>query len=238
MKYAVIALCSLFLICSCKSDKKPAGNLHLTGNIKGLKTGTIYIQKIVDTALVSIDTIVINGDSHFESWLNVASPEMYYLSLDRGVTNSIDNNLPFFAEPGVINIDTDLEQYYYKAKITGSKNQKLYEDYKKITSRFTDQKLTITAEKLRAQRSNNITKFDSLEKAEKGVLQRKYLFATNFAINNKDHEIAPYIALSEIYDINLKYLDTIRKSMTPKVAKSFYGKKLISYYDKRKNSEK
>lgn len=237
MKHAFIALCTLFLVCSC-SDKKPEGNLHLTGYIKGLKTGTIYIQKIVDTTLVSVDTIVINGDSHFESWLTIKSPEMYYLSLDRGRTNSIDNNLPFFAEPGVINIDTDLEHYYYNAKITGSKNQKLYEDYKKVTSRFTDQNLTITADKFRAQKSNNASKLDSLEKVQKGILQRKYLFATNFAINNKDHEIAPYIALTEIYDINLKYLDTIQKSMTPKVAKSFYGEKLTTYYNKRKNSEK
>jgi hypothetical protein len=55
------------------------------------------------------------------------------------------------------------------------------------------------------------------------------LHAANFAINNKEYEVAPYIALSEIYDINLKYLDTIQKSMSPKVAKSLYGKKLTEY---------
>ena len=68
-----------------------------------------------------------------------------------------------------------------------------------------------------------------MTKKQESNIKRKYLFATNFAINNKDHEIAPYIALAEIYDINLKYLDTIQKSMTPKVAQSLYGKKLTSY---------
>jgi hypothetical protein len=29
------------------------------------------------------------------------------------------------------------------------------------------------------------------------------LFATNFAINNKDHEVAPYICFIKIYDINV-----------------------------------
>ena len=48
-------------------------------------------------------------------------------------------------------------------------------------------------------------------------------------MNNKDHEIAPYIALTEIYDINIKYLDTIQKAMSPKVAQSLYGKKLTEY---------
>ncbi len=55
------------------------------------------------------------------------------------------------------------------------------------------------------------------------------MYATNFAINNKEYEVAPYIALSEIYDINMKYLDTIQKSMSPKVAQSLYGKKLTEY---------
>jgi hypothetical protein len=31
---------------------------YITGNIKGLKTGTLYIQRVVDSALVAIDTIV------------------------------------------------------------------------------------------------------------------------------------------------------------------------------------
>jgi hypothetical protein len=35
----------------------------LNGNIKGLKTGTLYIQRVVDSALVAIDTIVIDGSS-------------------------------------------------------------------------------------------------------------------------------------------------------------------------------
>jgi hypothetical protein len=38
-------------------------NLHVTGNIKGLKTGTLYIQRVVDSTLVAIDTIVIDGSS-------------------------------------------------------------------------------------------------------------------------------------------------------------------------------
>lgn len=63
------------------------------------------------------------------------------------------------------------------------------------------------------------------------------MYATNFALNNKDYEVSPYIALAEIYDINLKFLDTIQKSMTPKVAKSYYGKKLTKYVDDLKKEE-
>ena len=64
------------------------------------------------------------------------------------------------------------------------------------------------------------------------------MYTTNFAVNNADFEVAPYLALAEIPDINLKYLDTIQKSLSPKVAKSTYGKKLDVLIKERKASEK
>ncbi|MDI1256425.1 MAG: DUF4369 domain-containing protein [Flavobacterium sp.] len=237
MTKSIIALCGLLLLVSCK-DEKPAGNLHITGNIEGLKQGTIYIKKIVDTSWVAIDTIKINGDSHFESYIDIKSPEMYYLMLDRGATSSIDDNLPFFAEPGTMNIDTELERFYANAKITGSKNQKLYEEYKKVNSRFTDENTELMGEKLRAQKLNKPERIDSLLQLQEKIIKRKYLYTTNFALNNRNFEIAPYIALAEINDINIKYLDTIQKAMSPKVAQSYYGKKLTEYTNERKKAEK
>jgi hypothetical protein len=213
---------------SCNKNESKT-NLHITGNIKGLKKGTLYIQRVVDTSLVAIDTIKIDGSSAFESDLDLKSPEMLYLFLDRGVSNSLDNNLSFFAEPGNINIETNLEDYLSAAKITGSKNNDLFEDYKKINSRFNDEKLTLIEQRFNAIKSNNAQKIDSISAKQDSNTKRKYLFATNFAINNRNYEVSPYIALAEIYDINVKYLDTIRKSMSPKVAQSLYGKKLTKY---------
>ena len=236
MKKNITAFVTLLVLSSCGKNESTT-NLHLSGSIKGLKKGTLYIQKIKDTSLVALDTIIIDGDSKFESDLNIASPEMLYLFLDRGVSNSLDNNIAFFAEPGNINIDTNLDSYIGSAKITGSKNQDKYEEYKKINTRFRDENLDIIAAKFKALKSNNQKAIDSLNKIQDNNTKRKYLFATNFAINNKDYEIAPYIALSDIYDINIKYLDTIQKSMTPKVAKSLYGKKLTEYVAKIKKTQ-
>ena len=233
MKKTIIALVTLLILSSCnKNDSKT--NLHLTGNIKGLKKGTLYIQRVVDTSLVAIDTLVIDGNSKFETDLNLESPEMLYLFLDRGVSNSMDNNLLFFAEPGIINIDTNLDSFIASAKITGSKNQDIYEEYKKINTRFRDQNLDMIQQKFNAIKSNNQKALDSLNVSQESNTKRKYLFATNFALNNREYEVAPYIALSDIYDINVKYLDTIQKAMSPKVAKSLYGKKLTEYVAKVK----
>jgi len=233
MKKTIIAFVSLLILSSCNKNESKT-NLHLTGNIKGLKKGTLYIQKVVDTSLVAIDTVVIDGNSKFESDLNLESPEMLYLFLDRGVSNSMDNNLLFFAEPGNINIETNLDSFIASAKITGSKNQDIYEEYKKINTRFRDQNLDLIQQKFNAIKNSNLKAIDSLTASQESNTKRKYLFATNFAINNRDYEVSPYIALSDIYDINMKYLDTIQKSMSPKVAKSLYGKKLTEFVAKVK----
>ena len=236
MKFSILSFLSLLLFVAC--DKKETnGNLHITGNIKGLKKGTLYIQKIVDTSLVVVDTIKIDGNSNFVSNLEIKSPEMYYLFLDRGVTNSLDNNLSFFAEAGNITIETSLDYFLSDSKITGSKNQDKYDEFKKVIARFNDENLTLMENKFRAYKNKNSKKVDSIETKQNTNLKRRYLYVTNFALNNKDFEIAPYLALSEIADINLKYLDTIEKAMTPKVAQSIYGKKLKKFLDERMKLE-
>lgn len=236
MRKSIIALFSILLLVSC-IDKKSTKSFVLTGNIKGLKSGTVYIQRIKDTILVAIDTIKIDGDSHFTSEFDLQSPEMLYLFLDRGVTNSVDNNIPFFAEKGKMTIETSLDFFTADVKITGSKNQELYEEYKKVVSRYVDQDLTLFEKRFKALKANNTEEVNKIEEEQKGVLKRKYLYSTNFAVNHGDYEVAPYVALAEIYDINLKYMDTIQKSMTPKVAKSLYGKRLINFIAARKKEE-
>lgn len=235
-KNTFTSLALLLLLVSC-AEKKSEKNLQITGNIEGFKKGTIYIQKLEDTTLVVLDSIAINGKSQFASDIDLDSPQMLYLYIDRGVSNNIDNNLMFFAEPGAMTIDTDLDQFYAKAKITGSKNQALYEEYKKVTARYSNEQLEITEKELKAFQDG--TSFSAAENQKKmdNILKRKYLFAINFAVNHKDYEIAPFIALAEINDANTKFLDTIQKVMTPKVAQSKYGKMLVQHIADRKKAE-
>ncbi len=237
MQKSFLAILSVFVLVSC-SEKKATKDFVLTGNIKGLKSGTLYIQRIKDTLLVPIDTIKIDGDSHFVSEFDLESPEMLYLFLDRGVTNSIDNNISFFAEKGTMTLETTLDFFTADAKIKGSKNQELYDDYKKVMSRYVNKDLDLVEKKFKAYKAGKLEEVSKIELEQNTNTKRKYLYTTNFAVNNADYAVAPYVALSDIYDINLKYLDTIQKSMSPKVAKSLYGKKLNEFIAERKKAGK
>lgn len=233
MKKTLLALSALFLLVAC-NDKKAEGNLHITGNIKGLKKGTLYIQRIIDNKYISLDTINIDGQSTFQSDLTIDSPEMMYLHLDRGTTNSMDNKILFFAEPGNISIETNLDRYLSDAKITGSKNQEVYDDYKNLATKMNDESLDLIQAKFYATKYQRVQQLDSINAKIDYNTKRKYLYTANFALNHKDAEATPFIVLSEISDINMKYLDTIQKSMTPKVAKSLYGKQLTAFWEQQK----
>ena len=237
MKRSLFALAALVLLIACNKNEHEGANLHITGNIKGLRQGKLYIQQFKDTSLVVLDTIIIDGSSAFESHLNIESPEMLYLFLDRGQTNSVDNNLPFFAEPGNMRIETSNETFFYNAKITGSENHKLYEDFIKMKNNFTGTNTELKAKSLEATMSGDVKRLDSIAEASDLLLKRRYLYTANFALNNAKKEIGPYLALSEIPDANVKYLDTIAKAMTPGVAKSKYGKMLKDYIVERKQAE-
>jgi hypothetical protein len=225
------------MLASC-AEKQQTKNVLLTGNIKGLKKGTLYIQRVKDTSLVPIDTIKINGNSQFTTQFDIQQPEMLYLFLDRGVTNSVDNNIPFFAEKGTLHLETSLDFFTADAKITGSKNQELYDEYKKVMARYVDTDLSLIEKKFKCYKENKTAEIVKIEQQQHDNLKRKYLYTTNFAVNHGKYEIAPYIALTTIADINLKYLDTIQKTMSPQVAQSLYGKKLLNLIAQRKKEDK
>lgn len=232
MKKLLLLGLSLFAVVACNDSDSNNSNLHLTGNIEGLSQGKLYIQKIQDTALVIIDSIEVKGDSNFESFLNIDEAEVLYLSLDRGQSSSIDNDLAFFAEPGKINIETTLKAFFANAKITGSKNNDLWDEFKEMNDQFNNENL-----KLITLRFNKKTATDSINKAFERLKTRKYRYAANFAVTNAKHEIAPYIAVSEIADINIVFLDTIQKHLAPNIIKSKYGKILEEHIKNRKATE-
>lgn len=234
-KIGAIGLVLLTIACNKTIEKE--GNLHLTGTVEGLKKGNIYVQQLKDTNLVIIDTIKFEGKSSFDTKFSIDEPQMLYLYLDRGQTNSIDNNLSFFAEPGEMTFKTTLKEFYANAKFTGSKNQEVYEKYLSIKTNLGNENAELLAKELKNLKKKDPNSAVKIESEKEKLIIRKYLYTANFALVNGKSEVAPYIALTEIPDANLKLMDTIQKSMSPKVAKSKYGKRLTEWINERKQNE-
>lgn len=235
MKKLGLFLFALVCLAACSTEEP---NLVIKGKVQGLKKGTLYLQRIQDTSLITMDSVVMKGNEDFTFETTIESPQVLYLYLNKKDNNIYDDRITFFAEPGEMIINTTLKKFEEDAIVEGSENQKKLLEYKSIVSRFNTRSLELIQKSVKAQQEENRESLDSANAAYDQLMRRRYLFTVNFAINNKDLELAPYLAISEIYDANLKYLDTIYSSLTPEVKQSLYGKGLEDFLEERREMEK
>ena len=217
-KISVIGLLLLIVACS---QEKELGNMVVQGKIKGVKKGTLYLKKMRDTLIVSVDSIRLFGKDSFTLTDNITSPEMYFLSLDQN-----QSTLSFFGEEGIITINDQVEKFGISPVIEGSSNQKILESYKEVAKKFQGKQLDLLAANMQAQKDSDLETSQSLRKQAEKQNLKKYIYTINFSLNNADTEAAAYIALTELVNANVKYLDSINNSLTEKVQQSLYGKKL------------
>jgi hypothetical protein len=231
MKRLIIVLVSMLVLSSCGDN--PEETLIVTGKIKGLKKGMLYLQHVPDSVLVTVDSLAINGDGNFTFKSNLESPEVYYLYLKKKDNNDINDRITFFAEPGTITINTDWNTFDTTAKISGSKSHEKLEEYRTTMSSINKRNIEIMIKAAQPENQLSQVNIDSLENISNRNLQRGYAYAINFALNNKNSFVAPYIALKEIPDANVKYLDSIYSVLSPEVANSKYGKELAVLLKKK-----
>lgn len=214
-------------IAACGTE--PKLNTSVSVSVKGLQKGVVFLQKYQDTTYITIDSLSIVGEKSLLLECQLNEPEVLYLSLSQAMDAE---RIEFFADQGLTTINTTLKRFVYDAKIEGSKQQKLLEDYRENLSRFKNKQLELLESSLNAQRSGQEKELLTVEKQMETNLRRQYLYSINYAINNNDNEVAPYIALADIYDANTPFLDTIYNSLTPRIAKSKYGLMLKDYIEK------
>lgn len=204
------------------------------GQIKGLKKGTLYLQRMQDTVLVSVDSIKLLGKETFRLTDQVDSPVMYYLTFDG---NTTDKRILFFGEEGVITINDHVDKFGISPKIAGSKNQEVLDKFNEINKKFQSERLEFIKKDFDAKKINNDSLIQKVAEDYKRLIRRRVLYTTNFAVNHKDFEAAPYIAITEMYDASLQMLDTVNNSLSKKIQKSTYGKSLQDYINQIKKNE-
>ncbi|MDT0559295.1 DUF4369 domain-containing protein [Ichthyenterobacterium sp. W332] len=222
-KLLVLAL----VICCLSCQKETVADFTLNGTVKGLKKGTLYLQKFKDSVYVTLDSASLNGNSNFTLKSELSQPEVLFLKLDKN--SKEENVIPFFANKGITQINTSLKNFNFDAEIIGSKQQKLLDEYLKVMNRYNNQNLDIIEASFLAQKNKDSVALDSLTKQSTKLIKKKYSYTIQFAINNNDSEIAPYLALYEIPDANPVFIDSIYKGLSENVKNSLYGIELNTF---------
>ena len=226
MKKEFLIFSLLILTFSCSTNEK---KMIVSGNIDGLKKGTIYLQKQQDSIIVSIDSILLEGNSNFKLETKINEPDIYYLYLDKNDGDSLNDIITFFGNNGEINIKTSLKNFDSSYEISGSKNTELLQEYFSIIRKFNLQNLDLLEIFYKAQIENNQIRIDSVNTQIENLIKRKYLYTLNFATNNSEFEISPYLAVSQIADANQEFLLKLYDTLPEKIKNSKYGKILKTF---------
>lgn len=235
--FFILLLFLFFINCQQSKINENKNLMIVKGKVEGLRKGKLFLQKIEDTLLINVDSIQISGTPKFEFKTDIETAEIFYLYLEKEDGDSLNDRILFFGEEGLIEINTLLKTFESSAKITGSKNQELLQEYISYNRKFNDQNLSLMQKFYQAQIDQNDKLADSLQYKIDNLLNRRYLYTINFAANNTDQNIAPYLALTRVFDANLSLLDSIAVKMTPQVKESKYGMEFINFLEKRREQE-
>jgi hypothetical protein len=226
MKKIITLVGLLAIIASCST--KPSGNLQIQGTIKGLKKGTLYLQQLQDSTMVALDSIELNGDGNFMFDTSIDEAQLLYLNLERKDDNEFNDRIRLFAEPGQITVNTNWNTFDINPDVSGSKSHEVFEGFQKMMSRFNNKNLELMQQAIAFNQEGDQAGMDSILEVNNKNELRRYLFAINYALNNKESVVAPYIAVVEIPEANPKFLDSIYSVLPDEVANSKYGKQLKS----------
>ena len=140
MKKTVLTILTVFVVC-CNSDEN---EMIVSGNIDGLRKGTIYLKKQLDSTIVSLDSLEIKGDNNFKLYTIIDEPDIYYLYLDKEDGDSLNDIITFFGNKGEITINTSLSTFDSSYEVYGSKNSELLREYFSIIRKYNLQTVSYT----------------------------------------------------------------------------------------------
>ncbi|NQY31085.1 MAG: DUF4369 domain-containing protein [Flavobacteriaceae bacterium] len=230
MKKTIFLLALIISIISCKKENE----MNIEATITGLKKGTVYLQKIQDSSLINLDSIVINGNDTFTLSTIVDAPELFYIYVDKVDGIEYNDRVTFFGEKGELKLNTHLNKINSKVIITGSKNHRIYTEYQNSLKNINTKLGVANIEFIQAQLKNDQEAIVRLDKKISKLMRSKYLRAIQFALNHKRTSVAAFIGAREIPEANVKYLDTIYNGLSKKAKNTVYGIELATLIKARK----
>jgi hypothetical protein len=113
MKKIILLVAVTIALYSCKNLAD--GEYEITGTVKGMKTGLVYLEKQSPMGMGSqaIDTVKI-VDGKFEIKGKTTEPEIYFLQIEK-----VEGKVPFILEGGEIEVTVDKDSLF-KSKLGGT----------------------------------------------------------------------------------------------------------------------
>lgn len=181
MKKILFLLIVAIVAISCAQNEDK--NQLLSGNVEGVETGTVYLQKFRNKTFYVIDSSEI-VDGKFSFSTEVELPEIYGLTLDTTRSSYL-----LFLDKKQTSVVLDTAKYFANTKVVGSDLQDLFVDYK----------------------SKRNVKIDSLIKQNPSSLVSAYVLYRDYSYRLSPEEIRSNIDLLDPSLKNTPYVQVLEE---------------------------
>ncbi len=240
MKKIIFFLTLIYCTCSCNSDKLESAKTKIytiTGSVKGLQSGEVYLQ-VYNRTQERPDTIkIVDGKFNYSS--KATNPELAIMVVADAEKNvNRKNVMMFFIEPDSkinINIDTATKEKYI---VTGSKANDEFLAFKKNSLAAIEEKEKQTFENVNPMTINNPATMDSLMKLSEIIQQERKKVVLDYLSKNKYSYVAiGYAYLLSIQNDDAKFIENAYASASDTLKNSYYGTEFKKKIDAASKTE-
>ena len=209
--------------CNEKSDQFKVGVSLKNGNDQ-----TVYLQKYVDNAPVTIDSAVIANEMAVLT-ATKDDPQILYALKIKGKRGY----MPFFTDNQDMTFVGDLNNMN-DAVITGSETQEEWNTYEETQNQFNDQIRELYAVMQQAFADNDSIAMDSLNTVGTALMEQQDNYRDEYIKSHGDSFLAHYLLDESKQDYDLA---TLKELMAGFTTESIYTKDLNDYIAKQERLE-
>jgi len=199
MKNLIILLLISMVIVSCSGKKE---QYALRGNITGMDTGMVFLQKFTGDQWVKLDSARLDqGAFLFKGKIGMA--ELWYVALkDKQVF------VPVFVEPGKIDLQIFADSAD-KSVVTGSGSHDIYRQYIDLTNGINEKMEVVYKDWKRARDAHDSVAMKKADSISALLDQEMKQQLVQFVTAQSGSVVAPYIVMRNSWQFELPDLEAI-----------------------------
>ena len=194
----------IILLSACSTDK----GYELSGTIKGLSDGTIYLQHRIDKAYISLDSVK-STDGTFTFTGKVDIPDVYYISIPGQQSRSM-----LFLENSRINLSVHVDSLYYP-NVSGSAVHDEYTALEGQIDAIYERMDALWAEYQQASASGDTAIANELNAQMESVYETIGETQMAYLNENPSSYIAPYVVQSLHYGKEAEEIEDLLAKLDP-----------------------
>jgi peroxiredoxin len=228
MKKILLILSVAVIVLSCGRENK--NQFTINGNVKGIDSGMVYLQKSEAGTWTKIDsTNISEGKFTFKG--NSPTPEMWYVTFE-----GTKVFLPLFVENSDIDLTVDTDSIEGSV-ISGSATYDLYKKYIRQADSLEKMMDDLYSEYKKAREGNDTALMHKLDAKSNELEKVKKKILVSFAKANNKSVVAPYLIIRNSWQFELPELEEISATFDTSLKASGYYQSVMTRIDVLKRVE-